>query len=87
MLGQAQVVAEGQGGPAPVSSAGDRFAIPPPEFDEALYLKLNPDVAAKVEAEPGNRAAGATSSSRGGSKTGVGVPPSVYDGGSAEEEL
>jgi SAM-dependent methyltransferase len=31
----------------------DRFATPPAGFDESLYLKHNPDVAAKVGATPG----------------------------------
>jgi SAM-dependent methyltransferase len=38
---------------APALGAGDRFATAPAGFDQTLYLKQNPDVAATVEATPG----------------------------------
>jgi ubiquinone/menaquinone biosynthesis C-methylase UbiE len=53
MLGRYKWSRKGKAGPAPVSSAGDRFAIPAAGFDESLYLNHNPDVAAKVAATPG----------------------------------
>ena len=80
MLGRLKWAGKRRAGAAPAPAGDDRLAIPAPEFDEALYLRLNPDVAAKVEAEPGS-AAGATSSSRGGSRTAFGVPPSRLRGG------
>jgi SAM-dependent methyltransferase len=64
--------------PAPALGAGDRFATPPGGFDETLYLKQNPDVAAKIEAEPG-----ATGwrhfVDEGWLENRVGVPPAVYE--------
>ena len=64
-----------QGGPAP--EGDDRLAIPAPEFDEALYLKLNPDIAAKVEAEPGF-SGWRYFIEQGWLENRLGVPPSLY---------
>ena len=52
MLGRLKWAGKRKAGAAPATPGSDRLAIPAPGFDEALYLKLNPDVAAKVEAEP-----------------------------------
>jgi SAM-dependent methyltransferase len=53
MLGRLKWAGKRRAGAAPAPSGDDRLAAMPAEFDEGLYLKLNPDIAAKVEAEPG----------------------------------
>jgi SAM-dependent methyltransferase len=68
---------KGKAASTPVSSAGDRFATPPAGFDESLYLKLNPDVAARVEATPG-LSGWRYFVEQGCLENRVGVPPSVY---------
>lgn len=63
-------------GPAPAGS--DRLAIPAPEFDESLYLKQNPDVAARVESTPGF-SGWRHFFDEGWLENRVGVPRSVYE--------
>ena len=62
----------------PDSRSGDRFATPPAGFDESLYLKHNPDVAAKVEATPGS-SGWRHFVNEGWLENRVGVPASVHD--------
>ena len=65
------------GKPAP--PAGDEwFAAPAPGFDEAAYLRANPDVAAKVAAQPGSSGWGHFVA-EGWLENRVGVPRPVYD--------
>jgi SAM-dependent methyltransferase len=52
MLGRGKWSFRRKGEP-PAPAAPDRLAAPPAGFDEPLYLRHNPDVAARVEAEPG----------------------------------
>ncbi len=63
---------------APPPSAPDRLAARPAEFDESLYLKGNPDVAAKVEATPG-MSGWRHFVEEGWLENRVGVPRSVYE--------
>ena len=53
MLGRYKWSRKGKAGPAPVSSAGDRFAIPAAGFDEALYLQPQPRCRGEGRATPG----------------------------------
>jgi SAM-dependent methyltransferase len=62
----------------PASGAGDRLADPPAGFDESLYLKLNPDVAATVEATPGF-SGWRHFVEKGWLENRLGVPPSIYE--------
>ena len=78
MLGRMKWSRKGKAAAAPVSSAGDRFATPAAGFDESLYLKHNPDVAAKVEATPG-LSGWRYFVEQGWLENRVGVPRSVYD--------
>ena len=78
MLGRLKWAGKRRAGVAP-GAGGRRQArrLPSPEFDEALYLKLNPDVAAKVEAEPGF-SGWRYFIEQGWLENRLGVPPSVY---------
>jgi SAM-dependent methyltransferase len=53
MLGRYKWPSKGKADSSPAASASDKFASPATEFNEALYLASNPDVAAKVDATPG----------------------------------
>jgi ubiquinone/menaquinone biosynthesis C-methylase UbiE len=53
MLGRLKFSRKAGTGKAPPPDDGDGLAAPAIGFDEAAYLRSNPDVAAKVEAEPG----------------------------------
>ena len=86
MLGRLKWAGKRRAGAAPAPEGDDRLAIPAPEFDEALYLKLNPDIAAKVEAEPGF-SGWRYFIEQGWLENRLGVPPSHLRGGPAEEEL
>ena len=75
MLGRLKWAGKRRAAPAPAGD--DRQAAPPPEFDEALYLKQNPDVATKVEAEP-QSSGWRYFIEQGWLENRLGVPPSVY---------
>ena len=77
MLGRLKWAGKRRAGAAPAPEGDDRLAIPAPEFDEALYLKLNPDIAAKVEAEPGF-SGWRYFIEQGWLENRLGVPPSLY---------
>jgi SAM-dependent methyltransferase len=53
MLGRLKFSRKAKAGKPTPQAGGDQFAELAPGFDEAAYFKSNPDVAARVEAEPG----------------------------------
>ena len=78
MLGRMRWSRKGKAATAPVLGADDRLATPAAGFDESLYLKHNPDVAAKVSATPG-LSGWRYFVDRGYLENRVGVPPPVYE--------
>src|SRR5271166_3282619 len=78
MLGRYKWTRKGKPAASPVSSGGEKFATPAARFDESLYLKHNPDVAAKVAAEPG-LSGWRYFVDRGYLENRIGVSPSVYE--------
>jgi SAM-dependent methyltransferase len=78
MLGRLKFSRKAKAGKPPSPDEGDRFAAPPNGFDEAAYLRSNPDVAAKVEAEPG-MSGWRHFVEQGWLENRVGIPRSVYD--------
>jgi SAM-dependent methyltransferase len=78
MLGRLKFSRKAGTGKAPPPDDGDRLAAPAIGFDEAAYLRSNPDVAAKVEAEPG-MSGWRHFVEQGWLENRVGIPRSVYD--------
>jgi SAM-dependent methyltransferase len=78
MLGRLKFSRKTKAGKPPIQVAGDHFAEPPVGFLETAYLKSNPDVAARVEAEPG-MSGWRHFFAVGWLENRVGVPRSVYD--------
>ncbi len=77
MLGRLKWADKRKAGAAQAQAGDDLLAAPAPGFDEAVYLKANPDVAARVEAEP--QASGwSYFVEQGWLENRLGVPPSVY---------
>jgi SAM-dependent methyltransferase len=62
----------------PASAAPERLLARPSGFDESLYLRLNPDVAAKVASTPGF-SGWRYFFEEGWLENRLGVPPAVYD--------
>jgi SAM-dependent methyltransferase len=77
MLGRLKFSRKAQAGKAPAAAGEDRFAPRASGFDEAAYLKSNPDVAAMVEARTGS-SGWAHFFAEGWLENRVGVPGSVY---------
>ena len=78
MLGRLKFSRKGDAGKASPQGGGDRFAAPAPGFDEAAYLRANPDVVARIEAAPGF-SGWRHFVEEGWLENRVGVPLSVYD--------
>jgi len=78
MLGRLKFSRKAKAGKPPPPDDGDRLAAPATGFDEAAYLKCNPDIAARVEAEPG-MSGWRHFDEEGWLENRVGVARSVYD--------
>jgi ubiquinone/menaquinone biosynthesis C-methylase UbiE len=78
MLGRLKFSRKAKAGKPPPPDDGDGLAAPATGFDEAAYLQSNPDVAAKVEAQPG-MSGWRHFVGQGWLENRVGVPRSVYD--------